>query len=60
MKSKYIKLRIFQSEKRVHYSRFSIDIEAKKAKKAAELTGVSRPTVNKFYKAIHEQNAELC
>ena len=36
---------------------FSLDIEAKKT---AELTGISRPTINRFYGTFRERMAELC
>lgn len=58
MKNKYIKVtHISERKTRAIIRYFSLDIEAKKA---AELTGVSRPTVNKFYKAIRERIADLC
>ncbi len=55
MKNRYIKVTLISERKtRAIIRYFSLDIEAKKA---AELTGVSRPTVNKFYKAIREHIA---
>ncbi len=58
MKNKYIKVTHISERKTRDIIRlFSLDIEAKKT---AELTGVSRPTVNKFYRAFRERIAELC
>jgi transposase len=36
---------------------FSLDIEAKKT---AEITGISRPTINRFYNTFRERIAEIC
>lgn len=58
MKNKYIKVAHISERKTREVIRyFSLDIEAKKV---AELTGVSRPTINRIYKAIRERIAELC
>lgn len=58
MKNKYIKVTHISERKTREIIRlFSLDIEAKKT---AELTGVSRQTINKFYKAIRQRIAELC
>lgn len=58
MKNKYIKVTHISERKTREIIRlFSMDIEAKKA---SELTGISRPTINKFYKVIRERIAALC
>ena len=58
MKNKYIKVTHISERKTREIIRlFCLDIEAKKT---AELTGISRPTVNKFYGAFRERIAELC
>lgn len=57
MDNEYIKVtHISERKTRAIIRYFSLDIEAKKA---AELTGVSRPTINRFYKAIRERIAAL-
>ena len=58
MRNKYIKVTHISERKTREIIRlFSLDIEAKKT---AELTGISRPTVNKFYGAFRGRIAELC
>ncbi len=58
MKKEYIKVtHISERKTQAIICYFSLDIEAKKT---AELTGASRPTINKFCKAIRERVAELC
>ena len=58
MKNKYIKVTHISERKIREIIRFfSLDIEAKKT---AELTGISRPTMNKFYRIFRERIAELC
>lgn len=58
MKNKYIKVTHISERKTRDIIRlFSLDIEAKKT---AELTGVSRQTINKFYKSFRERIAQLC
>lgn len=55
MKNKYVKVTHISERKTREIIRlFSLDIEAQKT---SELTGVSRPTVNRFYKAILERIA---
>jgi transposase len=58
MKNKYIKVTHISERKTREIIRlFSLDIEAKKT---AELAGVSRQTINKFYNAFRERIAEIC
>jgi transposase len=58
MKNKYIKVTHISERKTREIIRlFSLDIEAKKT---AELTGISRPTINRFYNAFRERIAALC
>ena len=58
MRNKYIKVtHISELKTREVIHLFSLDIEAKKT---AELTGVSRPTINKFYRIFRVRIAELC
>jgi transposase len=58
MRNKYIKVTHISERKTREIIRlFSLDIEAKKT---AELTGVSRPTINRFYGVFRERIAELC
>ena len=58
MRNKYIKVTHISERKTREIIRlFSLDIEAKKT---AELTGVSRQTINKFYGSFRERIAELC
>ncbi len=58
MKNRYIKVtHISERKTRDIIHLFSLDIEAKKT---AELTGVSRQTINKFYNAFRERIAEIC
>lgn len=58
MKNKYIKVTHISERKTREIIRlFSQDIEAKKT---AELTGVSRQTINRFYATFRERIAELC
>ena len=58
MKNKYIKRsRISEKKFREILRYFSLDIEAKKT---SELTGISRPTINKIYAQIRERIAEKC
>jgi len=58
MKNKYIKVtHISEQKTRAIIRYFSLDIEAKKV---AELTGVSQPTINWVYKAIRKRIAALC
>lgn len=58
MKNKYIKgTHISGRKTREIIRHFCLDIEAKKT---AELTGISRQTINKFYSKIRERIAELC
>lgn len=58
MKNKYIKYSHISEHKfRMILRLFCLDIEAKKV---AELTGISRPTINRFYNAFRERIAELC
>ena len=58
MKNKYIKVTHISERKTRDVIRlFSLDIEAKKT---AELTGISRQTINKFYAMFRERIAELC
>jgi transposase InsO family protein len=58
MKNKYIYgTHISERKTREIIKYFSHDIEAKKA---SELTGVSRPTVNRFYGTFQERIAEIC
>jgi transposase len=58
MKNKYIKVTHISERKTREIIRlFCLDIEAKKT---AELTGISRPTINRFYCSFRERIAELC
>ena len=58
MKNKYIKVTHISERKIREIIRlFSLDVEAKKT---AELTGVSRQTINKFYNVFRERIAEFC
>ena len=58
MRNKYIKVTHISERKTREIIRlFSLDIEAKKT---AELTGISRPTINRFYSAFRGRMAELC
>jgi transposase len=58
MKNRYIfGTHISERKTRGVIKYFSVDIEAKKV---AELTGISRPTINKFYAAFRERIAEIC
>ena len=58
MKNKYIKVTHISERKTREIIRlFSLDIEAKKT---ADLVGVSRPTINKFYNAFRERICQLC
>jgi transposase len=58
MKNKYIyHSKINERKFRYVLRLFSLDIEAKKT---AELTGISRPTINKIYDAIRKIIAEEC
>ena len=58
MKNKYIKVtHISECKIREIIRLFSLDLEAKKT---AELTGISRPTINRFYNTFRERIAELC
>jgi transposase len=58
MKNKYVKVTHISERKTREIIRFfSLDIEAKKT---AELTGISRQTVNKFYTIFRERIAALC
>ena len=58
MRNKYIKVtHISERKTRDTIRLFSLDIEAKKT---AELTGISRPTINKFYSAFRKRIAEIC
>ena len=58
MKNKYIKVtHISECKIREIIRLFSLDIEAKKT---AELTGISRPTINRFYNTFRGRIAELC
>ena len=58
MKNKYIKVsHISEQKTREIIHLFSLDIEAKKT---AELTGVSRQTINKLYNVFRKRIAELC
>lgn len=58
MKNKYIKhTHISERKTREIIRFFSLDIEAEKT---ALLTGISRPTINKFYRKLRERIAELC
>lgn len=58
MKNKYIKVAHISERKTREIIRlFCLDMAAKKV---SDFTGVSRPTVNKFYRAFRERIAELC
>ena len=58
MKNKYIKgAHISEQKFRKILKFFSLDIEAEKT---SVLVGISRPTINKFYKLFHERIVELC
>jgi transposase len=58
MKNKYIKVtHISECKTREIIRLFCLDIEAKKT---AEIVGVSRQTINKFYSAFRERMAALC
>lgn len=58
MKNKYIYgTHISERKTREIIKYFSIDIEAKKA---SELTGISRPTINRFYGTFRVRISELC
>ena len=58
MKNNYIKVTHISERKTREIIRlFSLDIEAKKT---AEITGVSRPTINRFYNTFRERIAEIC
>jgi len=58
MKNRYIKFsHISEAKTREIIRLFSLDIEAEKT---AELTGVSRPTINRIYRTIRERIYELC
>ncbi len=58
MKNKYIKNTYISTRKTREILRlFSLDIEAEKT---AFLTGISRPTINRFYRTFRERIAELC
>ena len=58
MKNKYIKVTHISERKTREIIRFfCLDIEAEKT---AVLTGISRPTINKFYRTFRERIAELC
>jgi len=58
MKNKYIfGTHISERKTRAIIRYFSFDIEAKKA---AQLTGISRQTINKFYCMFRERIAEIC
>ena len=58
MKNKYIYgTHISERKIRTVIRLFSLDIEAKKT---AELTGISRPTINRFYSTFRLRIAEIC
>ena len=58
MENKYVKFsKISEAKFREILRLFCLDIEAKKTSK---LTGISRPTINRFYKTFRERIAELC
>jgi transposase len=58
MKNKYVKdTHISERQTRAVIRFFSLDIEAKKT---AELTGISRPTINRFYNTFRVRIAEIC
>ncbi len=58
MRNKYIKVTHISERKTREIIRlFSLDVEAKKT---SELTGISRPTINRFYNAFRIRIAELC
>jgi transposase len=58
MKSKYVKAtHIFERKARELIRLFSLDAEAKKT---AELAGVSRQTISRFYNTFRQRVAELC
>ena len=58
MKNKYIKSsHISEVKTRQIIKLFSMDVEATKT---AEITGVSRPTINRIYTSIRERIAGLC
>ena len=58
MKNKYIKgSHISEQKVRDIIRLFGLDIEVEKT---AELTGISRPTINKFYTAFRKRIAEIC
>jgi putative uncharacterized protein (fragment) len=57
MKNKYIKgMYISEQKFREILKFFSLDIEAEKT---SVLVGISRPTINKFYKLFRERIVEL-
>lgn len=57
MKKKYIKgTHISEQKFREILKFFSLDIEAEKT---SVLVGISRPTINKFYKLFRERIVEL-
>jgi len=58
MKNKYcIRSRISEKKFREIIKYFSLDLEAKKI---SELTGISRPTINKILTKVREKIAEFC
>ncbi len=58
MRNKYIKVTHISERKTREIIRFfSLDIEAEKT---SVLTGISRPTINRFYRSFRERIAELC
>jgi len=58
MRNKYIKFaHISEAKTREIIRLFCLDIEAGKT---AEITGVSRPTINRIYRTIRERIYELC
>jgi hypothetical protein len=58
VKNKYTKdTHISERQTRAIIRFFSLDIEAKKT---SELTGISRPTINRFYNTFRVRIAEMC
>ena len=58
MRNKYIKVTHISERKTREIIRlFCLDIEAEKT---SVLTSISRPTINRFYRAFRERIAELC
>ena len=58
MRNKYIKVTHISERKTREIIRlFCLDIEAEKT---SVLTSISRPTINRFYRAFRERMAELC